>query len=292
MGVEFFLLAAFLAMVCWGFGDFLIQKSVRKIGALESLAFIGLIGAIGILPFILPSIYLIFSLQNLLVLLLLGVVTFIGAIFDFEALKKGKLSVIEVVIELELPITIILAFLLFNEGISVFQLLLIVPIFFGIILMAVESKHLKQLNIFKRLEKGVILGLCAAVGMGAINVLTGFSAREISPLMAIWVPWVVIAIVSFVIILQKGELGKTFKQVSKVKWLVIATGIVDTFAWLFYAFSVSSYNLGIITAITESYPAIAIILAVLINHERIGKHQWIGVGVTLVASVLLAVTLM
>ncbi len=292
MEIEFFLLAAFGAMICWGIGDFLIQKSVRKIGDLESLAFIGLIGAIGLLPFIIPHLYLMASLENLLILLLLGVVTFIGAIFDFEALRQGKLSVVEVVIELELPITIVLAFLLFGEGVSLFQLILIVPIFFGIILMAIESKHLKQLNILKRLEKGVILAACAAVGMGAINVLTGFSAREVSPLMAIWVPWLVITVVCFVILWQKGAVKSTFKQASKVKWLVIGTGIADTFAWLFYAYSVSSYNLGIITAITESYPAIAIFLAVMINHERIQRHQWAGAIITIMASIALASTLL
>ncbi len=292
MEIEFFLLAAFGAMICWGVGDFLIQKSVRRIGDLESLAFIGLIGAIGLAPFIFTQVHLIFSLQNILVLLLLGVITFIGAVFDFEALRQGKLSVVEVIIELELPITIVLAFLLFGEVVSLFQLLLIVPIFFGIILMAVETKHLKNFNVFKRLEKGVVLALAAAVGMGAINALTGFSAREISPLMAIWVPWVVIAVVCFVILAQKGMLLKTFKRAGAVKWLVIGTGIADTFAWLFYAFSVSSYNLGIITAITESYPAIAIFLAVAINHEKIQRHQWAGAFITIVASVGLASTLL
>ena len=28
---------AFVAMLCWGFGDFLIQRSTRKVGDIEAL---------------------------------------------------------------------------------------------------------------------------------------------------------------------------------------------------------------------------------------------------------------
>ena len=77
------ILAAFGALFCWGFGDFFIQRTTRKIGNLESLAFIGIIGAIGLLPFVFNDLPLLFSLRNLMILLVLGIVTFIAAILDF-----------------------------------------------------------------------------------------------------------------------------------------------------------------------------------------------------------------
>ena len=81
-------------MLCWGFGDFFIQRTTRKIGDVESLAYIGVIGIIGLLPFVLKDFSLLFSLKNLLLLVLLGVITFVVALFNFEALKDGKLSII------------------------------------------------------------------------------------------------------------------------------------------------------------------------------------------------------
>jgi hypothetical protein len=38
MGFEIAVIIAFCAMICWGIGDFLIQRSVRKIGDIECLA--------------------------------------------------------------------------------------------------------------------------------------------------------------------------------------------------------------------------------------------------------------
>ena len=85
------------------------------------------------------------SLSNLLVLLLLGIITFLAAVLDFQALMVGKLSVIEIIFEIELPITIVLAFIFFKETFSLIQILLMILIFLGVILMAVESGYFKNI---------------------------------------------------------------------------------------------------------------------------------------------------
>ena len=90
---ELSILFAFCAMLFWAFGDFLIQRSTRKIGDLESLAIIGIIGSIMLLPFVFHDLKLIFSTQNVVLLSVLGVFTFVTSILNFEALKEGKLSI-------------------------------------------------------------------------------------------------------------------------------------------------------------------------------------------------------
>jgi len=164
MGIEVSLIFASAAMLCWGFGDFFIQKCTKKIGDIESLAFIGIIGAIIILPFAIKELPLI-SAYNLLILLIVSIVTFIAAILNFEALKEGKLSIIDVILEIELPITIILGFIFFKETLSYLQFLIIFFILLGIILIATKSFRSWKL----RLERGVLLAFFAAIGMGAVN---------------------------------------------------------------------------------------------------------------------------
>jgi drug/metabolite transporter (DMT)-like permease len=287
MGLETGLLFAFLAMLSWGIGDFLIQKTTRKVGDVEALAFIGLIGAIGLLPFMANDFQLLFSFQNVLILLVLGVITFIVALFNFEALKKGKLSIVDVVLELELPITIVLGFLVFRETLSVLQLSIISLIFIGIVLMATKSfSHFK-----KGLEKGVLLAVIAAIGMGAVNFLTAASSKQISPLMAVWFPWVVFTILCIIAISKRDGLPKLIKNGLRFKWLVLAMGVFDTAAWIFYAFAVFGQEIAITTAITESYPAIAMLLGIRFNRERIKMHQCSGAALALISSFLLAMTI-
>ncbi|MFA5931311.1 MAG: DMT family transporter [archaeon] len=292
MGFELVLLTAFAAMICWGIGDFLIQRTVRKVGDLEALAFIGLFGGIILFPFVLSEINLLFSLENFLVLLLLAVITFVGAIFAFEAYKKGKISVIEVIIELELPVTISLGFIFFKEVLTLWQILLIIPIFVGIILMAVGAASKKPHNPFARIEKGVLLALLAAVGMGLINSFTALSTRQVSPMLAIWFPFLASAIMCFYVLHKQGKLRDTFTNFSKFKWLIIGMSLFDTLAWLLYAIALNTYNVGVITAITESYPIIALILGITINKEKVTRHQLIGAALAIIASILLAMTLL
>jgi len=292
MTFEFVLLAAFAAMLCWGVGDFLIQRTVRKVGDLETLFFIGLIEFVGLFPFVLGDWQLLFSIPNLLVLSLLGVITFIGAMFTFEAFKKGKISVVETVIEFELPVTIIIGFILFREVLTLWQILLIIPVFIGILLMAIGSASKKPQNPFEGIEKGVFLGALAAIGMGFINSFTALSAREVSPVMAVWFPALFLFLISYIILLKKGKVKDSFVNFKKFKILILAMGIVDAAAWVFYAIALSSQNIGVITAITESYVVIAMILGVTINKEKITPHQYVGAILAILASILLAMTLL
>ena len=285
MSLEFSILFAFGAMLCWGLGDFLIQKCVRKIGNIESLAYIGIIGIIILTPLIFMDLKLLNSLSNLLVLLLLGIITFLAAVLDFQALMVGKLSVIEIIFEIELPITIVLAFIFFKETFSLIQILLMILIFLGVILMAVESGYFKK--HLKSLEKGVFLGFLSAIGMVFVNFFTAVSSKNVSALMAVWFPWLIFTIICLFYIIYKKTFSKFVDNGIKFRWIVLSMGIFDTLAWLFYALAVSQKELGIVTSITESYPAIALFLGVYFNKERIEWHQYLGALIALSCSFIL-----
>ncbi len=255
-------------------------------GNIEALAFIGLIGSILLIPFILKDLNLLLSKSNLILLLVLGIITFFTAIINFEALKKGKLSVVDVVLEFELPITILLGFIFFRETLTTLQFIIISFIFLGIILIATKSKNLK--NIFKRVEKGVFIGIIAAIGMGFVNFFRATSSKQVSPLMAVWFPWVIFTILCLIIITKRRNITESITNLKKYKTLIISMGIFDTIAWIFYAFAVFKEEISIITAITESYPAIALFLGLWFNKERINWHQYLGAGIALISSFLLA----
>jgi uncharacterized membrane protein len=227
---------------------------------------------------------LLFSTSNLILLTILGILTFVAALFDFEALRISKLSTADIIMELELPITIMLGYIFLKEGLSAPQFIIISLIFVGILLIATKSfSHWKV-----RWEKGVFMALLAAIGMGLINFLTTASSRNVSPIMAVWAPWFVFTIVCLVLIYKRGNFPKFIKDASKFKWLVLWMGIIDTAAWIFYSFAVFDENIGLITAITESYPAVAMFLGIWINKEKIDWHQYLGATLAIISSIVLA----
>ena len=286
MAGDLTVLFAFGALICWGVGDFFIQRCARKIGDLESLAYIGLIGVLGLLPFVAPEFHLLFSWRAAGSLVVLGIVTFIAAILDFEALKKGKLAIVDLTFEFELPVTIALGVLFFGDSLSVFQIFFIGMVFAGMILIAAkEFRHWKT-----KLEKGVLLAFAAAFFMGLVNYLTASSSRSISPLIAIWGAWLVLTVMAFVMIGSREGFRTFVKNGVRFRWIVLLMGIIDTAAWILYSHALFSNPLSITTSITESYPAIALLLGVYVNKEKISWHQYAGAGIALAASFLLSFT--
>ena len=285
MILHFGILLAFAAMLSWAFGDFLIQRSTRKVGDVQALAIIGIVGGIGILPFIIKDLPLLFVKENLIFLVALGVLTFFDAILDFEALKEGKLSIIDVIFEIELPVTIALSYLFFKETLTTMQFIIIFIVLWGMVLIATKSfSHWRT-----RLEKGVWIAFASAILMGVVNFMTASSSKRISPLLAVWVPWVVFTFITLVVIWKREGLSNFGKNLRQFRWLLIMTGITDTIAWIFYSFAVLKNNIGIITAITECYPALAMFLGLWLNKETIKWHQYLGAGLALAGSIVLAI---
>jgi drug/metabolite transporter (DMT)-like permease len=240
---------------------------------------------LGLTPFVVRDLHLLWNSANLGFLLVLGVVTFLAAIADFEALKKGKLSVIEIVMTLELPVTVVLALAFLQESLSLVQSVMIGAVFLGVLLIATEKRtHFKE--FVRGLEKGVALAIVGAIGMGLTNFLTGSSAKNISPILAIWGPWLVFTMMClFVIETRRGGVKTFAHHWRHYRWLILFTGLFDTAAWLLYAFALEGKEIALTTAITESYPAVALFLGLWLNKEKIHWHQYCGAALALGASI-------
>jgi transporter family protein len=222
------------------------------------------------MPYVIPDLKYLSSIQNIVLVAVLGIITFVMSVVDFEALKEGKLSIVEVILEIELPVTVVLSVIFFRESLLLYQFAIILLMLLGLILIATKSfSHWKT-----KLERGAILALLAAVLMGMTNFLTAESSRNVSPLLAVWVPWVIFTVISIVVIIKRGDVKRFGSNLLQFKWLFLFTGIIDTVSWIFYAYATHNYNVAIITAITECYPAVAMFLGIWLNKEHIRSVQY------------------
>jgi uncharacterized membrane protein len=282
--IELAIIFTFLAVICWGIEDFLAQKSARKIGDAESLAFIMIIGAIIFTPFVIKDIHLLFSKQILWIIALVSVVHLLEGLFYFESLKEGKLAVIDAIFELELPVTVLLGIVFFSESLSAVQFSLIGAIFIGIFL--ISTKKLEHLKI--KVEKGVIMALITAFFLGLVNFSSAFSVRATSPILVVWIVWVTNAIFLLAYLTYKNKDMQFIRDGWKFKLPILIMSVFASLAWVFYFYALKDRELSIITAITEIYPIIPIFLGLFINREKINFHQYIGIGLALLAAVILA----
>src|SRR3989344_1150205 len=137
-------IAALGAMLLWGAADFFIQKLCRKIGNLNTLLVVDIAAAIILLPFAIGDIGKI-TAQDLPLLAVVALNGWLTGITSFEALQKGKLAVIDAILVLELPFTIVLGIFFFADTISADQWLLIGTIILGTALVSLEKLKTKEL---------------------------------------------------------------------------------------------------------------------------------------------------
>ena len=277
---------AFIAMLCWGFGDFLIQKSTRKVGDWEALFFITIFGALITLPFVwreLPTV--LFSGSNVIwILFLASLILFIGGILDFEALRRGKLSIVEPIWSLEVPVAAVLAFFLVGERITIIQIILIVALVACLILVAFREKKIHA-RIF--MEKGVIFAILGGTCMGAANFFMGWGGRVTDPLIINFISDVFIFVVSGIYLIGTNRIGHTIRDIKQNYGVLIPMSIADKAAWVAYVFAMVTAPIAVATALSESYIIIAVLLGLAINKEKIHIHQKVG----LVGAIIVAITL-
>ena len=282
MGILF----AFIALVSWGFGDFFIQRTVRVVGSWRALFFIGIVGLVGLLPFVKNDLVSL-SGANLLLLSLLGIIVVFTALFDFEALRRGKIAIVEPIIGLELPITVGLSIALAGESLSFLQLLLIGIVFIGI-MFAITAHH-AYLHYHKRIfERGVILASVGAIGMALTNFLVCVSSQDISPLITIWFAHSLVAVVCGAYILFKGEFWNLISDFKKYPKPIIGQSILDNVAWVSFAKATTYIPIAIATTISESYIALAVLLGLFVNREKLRAHQVAGVILATIGVIMLS----
>ena len=287
MAFEIGVLLALSAFIFWGFGDFLIQRTTRKIGDWETLLVLDGIGVVILLPFVYNDFGSLLHGDTLAVLLAASVAMLFASITDFEALKKGKIGVVEPIYALEIPVAGLFAFFVINESIGMFHSALIAMLIMGIALVSLKSRHFSRKAW---LEKGVVVALVGVLLMGLTAFLFGFSTRITNPLMVVWFTNLFTGGVSLYYLMVSRKLGKLGKDITKNKKLILTVGLLDNFAWVTYGFATSLIPIAIATALSENYIVLAAILGLLINKESLLRHQKIGLVIAISSAVVLAAT--
>jgi drug/metabolite transporter (DMT)-like permease len=279
---------ALVALLCWGFGDFFIQKASRKIGVVQALFFNTVTVSVVLLPFVYKDLPLL--LQDHVIfwtLIASGILIFFTAILQYKVLAVGKLSVVEPVASLELPFTVLIAAAIGAELLGFRAYALIAIIFVGI-LLTVSPKIFHIGEVFRRFEKGTFLALAGALGMALTNYLFGHGSQISSPLLSMWLIHVVITVIAVSYLIAKNKFTNLPQDFKKAPGAIIAESTFDNIAWLAFSFAAIYIPISIAITISESYIILAVLLGVFINKEKLKHHQFLGVALAFVGVLLLA----
>ncbi len=285
--MELGIIFAVVAMLSWGIGDVLIQKTTRTIGNWESLFIISTFGVIVILPFVAGKSWTLFTTAGsaLPALLLAGLILFFAALLDFEALREGKLAVVEPIWSLEIPVSALLAYILLREHLSILQIVTIAFLIVGLAFVSFRGGKIKAKHF---LEKGALIAVLAACFMGTANFFMGLSGRFTDSLVTNFITSLIIMVLTGIYLLYRGRIGKLFKDIRQHKKLLFTMSFFDNLAWVAFVAAMALAPIGIVVALSESYIIIVVLIGIFINKEKIVKHQKFGLVIAVASAILLA----
>ena len=269
------ILCAFITLFAWGFGDFFLQRAIRIIGSVRTLFVLGFFGSVAVFPFVVRDLIALEG-SKLLFPLAAGTTVVIAALFNFEALRRGKLAVVTPVISLELPIAVMGAAFLASEIPSAPESALIFVVFMGIML-AVTTLRATGTHLSDFFEKGAFLALCTSFWMALTTVLVGIAGRETTPLVAVWFTQLFACVGSAALIALRGGFAGILPDLRRHPKLFLSICLFDNAAWISITVAMSLIPIAIASTISEAYVALLVPLGIWFNRERMTRHQIVGI---------------
>lgn len=267
---------ALTAAAAWGTGDFASGLAARRVGALHTLLLSFVVGLVGMTILAFTSGQAIPSTADLAWGVIAGLCGTTGFIFMLRGFTVGRMSIVA-------PVSAVLAAAIpvivtsFGEGLPrPIQFLGFGVAFISIWLV---SSHDEKENR----PAGIGLAILAGLGFGLFFSLLD----QISEGVVYW-PLVASRVVAGSLLF--GYLALTRQPIIPANppyfWLFLS-GILDVAGNLFFLLSIQAGRLDIGAVLVSLYPAITVLLALLIAKEKMNRLQAIGVAVALLAIVLI-----
>jgi uncharacterized membrane protein len=261
----------------WGAGDFCGGLATRKSNVLSVVLVSQIVGGT-----FLAILALIFqealpSLDSMLFGSLAGLAGAVGLIGLYSGLAQGRMGIVA-------PLTAVLAatlpilFGLLTEGFP--------PILnvagFGLALVAVWFlAGVGRSTAVSRTELGY--ALLAGTGFALFFIFIDQATDEL----VFW-PLVAARIASVVCLGLLVLMRRSWQRPPRDQLpIIFLTGIFDALGNAFFAAAARVGRLDIAAVLASLYPVSTVLLAQLVLHERLNRSQWIGVGLALLALVLI-----
>jgi drug/metabolite transporter (DMT)-like permease len=268
-----------LASLMWGTGDFSGSVAAKRMNAIGVVALSHIVGLVLLLIVAVVSGEAVPGVSDWLWGAASGLAGAVGLAALYQALAVGKAGIaapIAAVVAAALPV----GWSLFFSGIP--GTLVIAGIVLGLIsVLLVSGGDLRGGD-----ARTAKLALLSGAGFGGFYILVD----QFSP-GAVFYPLVAARLTSSVVttllVLARGQSLRPPDRVAG--WTLVLAGALDVGANVFYTLATQSGRLDEAVVVSSLYPAVTILLAYLIRHERISPVQGVGVAAALMAVAFISV---
>ncbi len=282
---------AFVIMLGWGVGDFIIAALSKKLNLYRVNFWVGIfvfmMWAVAYFAFFFPRTV---PLAYWWLIAVYGALSICSSLFFLKAMQVGKISLVSPISSSYGILAMALGLLFLNESLKNTQFLGIFIASIGLVLSMLNLQQLRRLK-FESEVKGLRYALGALVLWGILFTVNAKIVRTIDWVTPFFFGGLIILPVSFFIMRHKreGKKGEFSIPDKRQIPLFVLSAVLIQGAFFLYLHSLNSFPSALLAPISAGYPAVTILLAHYFFKERMEKVQYIGVALILLGLVVAAI---
>lgn len=262
-------------MLGWGIYDFLGGIFAKRIGSFKSLFWSQLAGFISIS--LLAFAFKISVPLPILAIILSPIAAILysaGYLFFFKGFEQGNVSIVAATMNLWAVFTMLFAFILMGQRLSVLQTLGVLMIISGATLASIDWGEIRKQCI--QLSLGVKEAILGAFFFGLFwNVSEIISEKVGWLLTTLLVKFEIVLFLFIFSLLLKREIGLT-KIATKTQYTILLMGMIEAGAVALVNYGLTIGDAILITPIASALSIVTILLAIVFLKDKVTKIQGLG----------------
>ena len=225
--------------------------------------------------------------RTFLFLVLSGLATGASWLCYFHALKKGDINKVVPIDKSSTVLTILLALIFLQEGISGVKILSVLLIGGGTLLMI--DKMDKETNVQKQSGGWMIYAVLSAVFASLTAILGKIGIGGIDSNLGTAIRTTVVLVMAWLMVFLTGKQGEVRRIEKKELIFICLSGLATGASWLCYYRALQDGPASVVVPIDKLSMLVTIAFSCIVFHEKLTKKSTAGVILITVGTVLLAV---
>ena len=225
--------------------------------------------------------------RTLLFLVLLGLATGASWLCYFHALQKGDINKVVPIDKSSTVLTILLALIFLQEGLSGIKIVSVVLIGIGTLLM-IDKKDTKA-DVQKQSGGWLVYAVLSAVFASLTAILGKIGITGIDSNLGTAIRTTVVLVMAWLMVFFTGKQGEIKKIEKKELAFICLSGLATGASWLCYYRALQDGPASVGVPIDKLSMLVTIAFSWIVFHEKLTKKAAVGVVLITVGTVLLAV---
>ena len=243
-----------------------------------------------LMVFITDSFTFQVNTRSLVFLTLSGITTGASWLCYFKALKIGDISKVVPIDKSSTILTMMLAFILLGEGLTIPKFICMILIATGTFMMTVKRQQKSEQTDAAPNKSWVIYALLAAVFASLTAILGKIGITDIDATFGTAIRTIVVLFVAWVIVFMQGEQRNIKKIDRKSGLFLVLSGLATGACWLFFYSALQLGPASVVVPIDKLSIVITIVFGVIMFKEKLKIKSVAGLALIVIGTIWLIFT--